>query len=131
MLISSASPAAQLAQAGTVSFGVAANTSVNQRRGTLTIAGQTFTITQSGVAQPTPTPTLPTGTRPSEWDDRFGFSGTGSLDVRAIAVSGNDIYVGGNFSEVSGVPMRNIARWDGRRWQPLGGSVGRHNSGSI
>jgi hypothetical protein len=34
---------------GIATFSVAANTSVNQRQGTLTIAGQTFTVTQQGI----------------------------------------------------------------------------------
>ena len=49
---------------GTVAYNVAANTSVNSRTGTLTIGGQTFTVTQSGV---TPAYTLAstTGTAPA------------------------------------------------------------------
>ena len=39
---------------GSVSFSAAANSSVNSRTGTLTIAGQTFTVTQAGVAVNTP-----------------------------------------------------------------------------
>jgi len=35
---------------GTVNYSVAANTSTSQRSGTMTIAGQTFTVTQSGAA---------------------------------------------------------------------------------
>jgi hypothetical protein len=38
---------------GTVNYSVAANTSASARTGTLTIAGQTFTVTQQGVAAPT------------------------------------------------------------------------------
>jgi len=36
---------------GTVSYSVAANTTASSRQGTMTIAGQTFTITQAGVTQ--------------------------------------------------------------------------------
>ena len=39
---------------GTVNYSVAANTGANQRIGTMTIAGQTFTVTQSGAVNPTP-----------------------------------------------------------------------------
>ncbi|HMV84502.1 MAG TPA: IPT/TIG domain-containing protein, partial [Blastocatellia bacterium] len=39
---------------GTVSYAVAANTSTSPRTGTLTVAGQTFTVTQAG-ANPVPT----------------------------------------------------------------------------
>ena|GEM_PF-6135213 len=40
---------------GTVNYSVAANTSTSSRTGTLTVAGQTFTITQAGA---TPAPTI-------------------------------------------------------------------------
>jgi uncharacterized protein (TIGR03437 family) len=39
---------------GTVQYSVAANTSTSSRTGTLTIAGQTFTVTQAGAAPPPP-----------------------------------------------------------------------------
>ncbi|GEM_PF-999898 len=42
---------------GTVGYSVVANTSASQRAGTMTIAGQTFTVTQAGGA-PNPAPTL-------------------------------------------------------------------------
>ncbi|MDW8233695.1 MAG: hypothetical protein RMJ54_13030, partial [Roseiflexaceae bacterium] len=45
--------------------------------------------------------------------------------VQAIAVSGNDVYVGGAFLNAGGVPEADyIARWDGTRWYALGGSSG-------
>ena len=49
---------------GTVTYSVAANTSANSRTGTLTVGGQSFTVTQSGI---TPTYTLAnaTGTAPA------------------------------------------------------------------
>lgn len=41
--------------------------------------------------------------------------------VYAIAVSGGDVYVGGDFSYIGGNPaLSYIARWDGSAWQPLG-----------
>jgi hypothetical protein len=43
---------------GTVGYSVTANDTTSQRSGSLTIAGQTFTVTQDGAApSPTPTPT--------------------------------------------------------------------------
>ena len=40
--------------------------------------------------------------------------------VWAIAFIGHDLYAGGHFSDVGGVPAHNIARWDGRAWHSLG-----------
>src|SRR6185503_17994393 len=42
---------------------------------------------------------------------------------QTIAVSGNDIYVGGFFTSVSGVPATNIARWDGTNWFSVGNGL--------
>jgi hypothetical protein len=45
-------------------------------------------------------------------------------DVRAMAVfdddSGSALYVGGNFYSAGGIPVREIARWDGESWSALG-----------
>ena len=41
--------------------------------------------------------------------------------VRAIAISGNDVYVGGHFTDAAGIPEADyIARWDGTNWHALG-----------
>ncbi len=49
-----------------------------------------------------------------------GFRG----DVAAVLAHGNDVYVGGTFSQVGKKAINNIARWDGSEWQPLTGSFG-------
>src|SRR3954447_20956183 len=58
------------------------------------------------------------------WDDRFGNTGIADAKISAVAVSGNDIFVGGDFlkldSKNSGFPANNVAHWTGRRWEPLG-----------
>ncbi len=42
--------------------------------------------------------------------------------VKAIAVVGSNVYVGGNFTDVGGIPnIDYIARWDGDSWNSLGG----------
>ena len=38
-------------------------------------------------------------------------SGPSSASIRAIAVSGTDVYIGGFFSQAGGIPANNIARW--------------------
>jgi hypothetical protein len=51
--------------------------------------------------------------------------------VRAIAVRGNEVYVGGTFSAAGGVSANNIAKWNGSAWSALqaaGSSVNGVNS---
>lgn len=44
--------------------------------------------------------------------------------VRAMAIHGDILYIGGGFSSVGGVAAANIAKWDGTLWSPLmAGSV--------
>lgn len=63
-----------------------------------------------------------TGTPPMQWDDRFVPNGVNG-PVYAIAVSGNNVYVGGAFSIAGGVVANNIAVWNGRSWSALGSGV--------
>lgn len=46
-----------------------------------------------------------------------------STTAKAVAVSGNDVYVGGLFSSAGGVPVSRIAKWDGSSWSALGSGV--------
>ena len=44
--------------------------------------------------------------------------------VHAIAVVGNDVYVGGEFSVAGGtVRAPGLARWDGAKWAPVAGGI--------
>jgi len=54
-----------------------------------------------------------------------GLSGTDQSFVGAIAVSGNKIYAGGNFSQAGSTPTDNIAVWDvqAKNWSAVGGGV--------
>jgi trimeric autotransporter adhesin len=49
--------------------------------------------------------------------------------VTAIAVHGNDVYVGGMFTTAGGVTVNNIAKWDGQQWSALGTGVDGRVSG--
>jgi hypothetical protein len=50
----------------------------------------------------------------------LGVSG-GGMEVRAIAVSSSDVYVGGSFTRAGGsIPADRIAKWDGSSWSALG-----------
>src|SRR5206468_11042454 len=41
----------------------------------------------------------------------------------AIAAQGPNIYVGGYFTNISGVAATNLARWDGSAWSQVGGGL--------
>jgi len=45
--------------------------------------------------------------------------------VYALAVSGPNLYAGGNFTTAGGVGATNIAKWDGTTWSALGPGVNR------
>ncbi len=50
---------------------------------------------------------------------RFLGGGYDPSRVQALAAIGNDLYVGGSFSDAGGVPAHHIARWDGTNWHRL------------
>jgi hypothetical protein len=54
--------------------------------------------------------------------------------VQALAISGNDLYVGGQFSESNvgaGVATSNLARWNGSSWSALGSGAGNGLNNSV
>jgi hypothetical protein len=57
------------------------------------------------------------------WDgDAWRFEAPGGPSgggVNAVAVEGSDVYVGGTFTAIGGVPAGRVARWDGQTWNPL------------
>jgi hypothetical protein len=64
------------------------------------------------------------------WDDQFVLGvyyspQPGNSNVFAIAVSGTDVYVGGDFDRAGNVAASNIARWDtaAHKWFALGSGV--------
>src|SRR5438128_6703210 len=42
------------------------------------------------------------------------------FSVNRIAVSGTDVYVGGDFSMAGGMPANHIAKWNGSVWSNMG-----------
>jgi len=50
-------------------------------------------------------------------------SGNNDTTVNAIAISGNNLYAGGIFTNAGGVAANNIARWNGSAWSALGGGI--------
>ncbi|HTL54975.1 MAG TPA: hypothetical protein VL361_04815 [Candidatus Limnocylindrales bacterium] len=44
--------------------------------------------------------------------------------VSALAVSGSDLYAGGNFTNAGGITANYIAKWDGSAWSALGSGMG-------
>ena len=67
----------------------------------------------------------------ARWDGaQWSTLGTGTAGgdgVHALAVfddgTGPDLYAAGSFSQASGVPANNIAKWDGSTWSPLGAGL--------
>jgi hypothetical protein len=43
--------------------------------------------------------------------------------VRALAVSGSDVYAGGKFTNAGGSAANSIAKWDGSSWSALGSGM--------
>ncbi len=59
------------------------------------------------------------------WDAQFNLPGSNGVNfgLWALAVSGNDLYVGGAFTTAGGISANNIARWNGSSWSALGSGV--------
>jgi hypothetical protein len=62
------------------------------------------------------------------WDARFSIPGVDGV-VEAIALSGANLYIGGNFSSIGPVSANNIAKWDGGAWSALGSGIGLAGNG--
>ncbi len=75
----------------------------------------------------------------ARWDGRTwqalgsGLAKTyGEGEVRALTVDATGtLYVGGQFVTAGGEPASSIARWDGRRWRPVGSGLGTDSAYSY
>lgn len=67
--------------------------------------------------------------------DRGWISALGGANgaIRAIVhdEASDMLYVGGEFTEIGGVPANAVARWDGRRWSALGDAYGDGTRGLV
>ncbi len=67
-----------------------------------------------------------------DWQTVRQIPGTIDGSITALAWVGNDLYVGGAFSSIDGIPgTSGIARWDGSRWHALGSGIGDGNVSVI
>ena len=64
----------------------------------------------------------PLGAGDSNWSDAFALNGSNG-GVYVVAVSGANVYVGGQFTTTAATPTNNIARWNGSAWSALGAGV--------
>ncbi|MBI4672451.1 MAG: fibronectin type III domain-containing protein [Chloroflexi bacterium] len=47
-------------------------------------------------------------------------SGDCIAEIHSISFDGNNMYVGGEFSQLGGVPANDLAKWDGSQWSAVG-----------
>jgi hypothetical protein len=67
----------------------------------------------------------------SDWSDVGGLSAAYTIfhpypGVHALAVSGSDLYAGGDFDTAGGIAASSIAKWDGNGWSALGSGMGTY-----
>jgi hypothetical protein len=65
---------------------------------------------------------LATSAGAQTWDVGFARLGPNGR-VRAILTKGDSVIIGGEFTSVGGVAVRNLALWNGTRWSSLGGGT--------
>jgi len=60
----------------------------------------------------------------SSWSGLGSGMGGNAPYVLALAVSGNTLYAGGEFTKAGGTNANYIAQWDGTNWSSLGSGMG-------
>jgi hypothetical protein len=81
--------------------------------------GGSFLLTAGGIA----------ATNIAKWNGNAwsalgaGIGGAYYPNVRALAVSGSNVYAGGYFDTAGGSPANCIAKWDGSTWSALGSGL--------
>jgi hypothetical protein len=90
----------------------------------LAVVNSALVAAPADAADRRPSAAAPTASIAGPWS-ALGANGAGdgalNGKVDAMAVSGDDVYVGGSFTNAGGVPGANfIARWDGARWFRVG-----------
>jgi trimeric autotransporter adhesin len=53
----------------------------------------------------------------------MGTNNTVNNSIRALAVNGSDVYVGGDMIQADGVAVNRVAKWDGTNWSAAGNGV--------
>jgi trimeric autotransporter adhesin len=51
--------------------------------------------------------------------------------INTMMMHNGQLHVGGSFSEIGGVPLNNLARWDGTDWQTVGSGQNAVVSGAV
>jgi hypothetical protein len=64
------------------------------------------------------------------WSDVFSSPGTDDV-IRAVAVLGDEVFIGGQFAVIGKASANNVARWDGERWQSLGEDAENGVNGTV
>lgn len=66
----------------------------------------------------------------ASWSTDFSAPGT-SEQIRAVAIRGDEIFIGGTFTTVGKTVANNVARWDGSAWHALGEAEKNGVDGSV